>query len=161
MFLVSSCSCLCSIQWSQVLSPEWRCSWSSADRRCSNYVTHETPLASSNWNKYCWLNVVILFMKYTGTDQNHDADFTYDSPPPTCLSSRMLYPSDTRQALNSLGSRRRLRVLSKWKKDLRNSSICSLVMPFESRVRIWFSISLMLRATDVRSCSHPTRSVCK
>ena len=35
MFLVSSCSCLCPIQWSQVLSREWRCSWS---RRCSNYI---------------------------------------------------------------------------------------------------------------------------
>ena len=34
MFLVSSCSCLCPIQWSR----EWRCSWSSADRRCSNYI---------------------------------------------------------------------------------------------------------------------------
>ena len=38
MFLVSSCSCLCPIHWSHVLSPEWRCSWSSADRRCSNYI---------------------------------------------------------------------------------------------------------------------------
>ena len=38
MFLVSSCSCLCPIHWSQVLSREWRCSWSSADRRCSNYI---------------------------------------------------------------------------------------------------------------------------
>ena len=38
MFLVvSSCSCLRSIHWSQVLSWEWRCSWSNADRRCSNY----------------------------------------------------------------------------------------------------------------------------
>ena len=35
---VSSCSCLCPIHWSQVLSWEWRCSWSSADRRCSNYI---------------------------------------------------------------------------------------------------------------------------
>ena len=26
MFLISSCSCLCPIQWSQVLSWEWRCS---------------------------------------------------------------------------------------------------------------------------------------
>ena len=32
------CSCLRSIHWSQVLSWEWRCSWSSADRRCSNYI---------------------------------------------------------------------------------------------------------------------------
>ena len=38
MFLVSSCSCLCLIHWSQVLSWEWRYSWSSADRRCSNYI---------------------------------------------------------------------------------------------------------------------------
>ena len=38
MFLVSSCSCLSPIYWSHVLSWEWRCSWSSADRRCSNYI---------------------------------------------------------------------------------------------------------------------------
>ena len=36
MFFVSSCSCLC--HWSQVLSRELRCSWSSADTRCSNYI---------------------------------------------------------------------------------------------------------------------------
>ena len=38
MILISSWSHLCSILWSQVLSREWRCSWSSADRRCSNYI---------------------------------------------------------------------------------------------------------------------------
>ena len=38
MLLISSCSCLYLIRWSQVLSWEWRCSWSSADRRCSNYI---------------------------------------------------------------------------------------------------------------------------
>ena len=38
MFLASSCSCFRSIHWSHVLSWEWRCSWSSADRRCSNYI---------------------------------------------------------------------------------------------------------------------------
>ena len=38
MILVSSCSCLCPIHWNQVLNREWRCSWSSADRRCSNYI---------------------------------------------------------------------------------------------------------------------------
>ena len=35
---VSFCSCLCPIHWSQVLSQDWRCNWSSADRRCSSYV---------------------------------------------------------------------------------------------------------------------------
>ena len=38
MFLVSACSCLCAMHWSQVLSGEWRCNWSSADRRCFNYI---------------------------------------------------------------------------------------------------------------------------
>ena len=38
MIIVSSCCCLCPIHWNQVLSREWRCSWSSADRRCSNYI---------------------------------------------------------------------------------------------------------------------------
>ena len=38
MFRGLSCSCLCPIHWSQVLSWERRCSWSSADRRCSNYI---------------------------------------------------------------------------------------------------------------------------
>ena len=38
MFLVLSCSCLCPIHRSQVLSWEWRCIWSSTDRRCSNYI---------------------------------------------------------------------------------------------------------------------------
>ena len=37
MFRVSYCSCHCPINWSQVLSQEWRSSWSSANRRCSNY----------------------------------------------------------------------------------------------------------------------------
>ena len=36
MFLVSCCSCLCLIHWSQVSSREWRCSWSNTDRQCSN-----------------------------------------------------------------------------------------------------------------------------
>ena len=38
MFLVSSYSCLYPFHWSQVLSRAWRCSWSSADRRCSSYI---------------------------------------------------------------------------------------------------------------------------
>ena len=38
VILVSSCSCFCPIQWSQVLSTEWRCCRSSADSRCVNYI---------------------------------------------------------------------------------------------------------------------------
>ena len=35
---VSSCSCLCAIHWNQVLSQEWRFSWSIACRCCSNFI---------------------------------------------------------------------------------------------------------------------------
>ena len=38
MFLLSSCIYHCPIHWNQGLSREWRCSWSSVHRRCSNYV---------------------------------------------------------------------------------------------------------------------------
>ena len=38
MFLLWSSSCLCALHWSQVLSRKWRCSRSSADRRCSKYI---------------------------------------------------------------------------------------------------------------------------
>ena len=38
MLLFSSCNWLCPIHISRVLIREWRCSWSSADRWCSNYI---------------------------------------------------------------------------------------------------------------------------
>ena len=38
MLLVSSCNWIYPIRWRQVLSWELRCSWSSADSRCSNYI---------------------------------------------------------------------------------------------------------------------------
>ena len=37
--LVSCSICLCAIYWSQVLSPEWRYSWSRADRQCFSYIS--------------------------------------------------------------------------------------------------------------------------
>ena len=38
MLPVSSYSSLCLIHWIRALSRESRCSWSGADRRCSNYI---------------------------------------------------------------------------------------------------------------------------
>ena len=38
MFFILSFSCGFAIYWSQVLSQEWRCSWSSDNRQCSNYI---------------------------------------------------------------------------------------------------------------------------
>ena len=49
----------------------------------------------------------------------------------------MLYPNDTKQARKSLGSKRLILLLSKWKKDFLNSSICSLEIPLEPLVDIY------------------------
>ena len=44
---------LCPIHWSLVSSREWSCSWSSADRRCSNYIWVITELL------YCLIRCVL------------------------------------------------------------------------------------------------------
>ena len=44
----------CSLHWSQVLSLEWRCSWSSANRRCSNYIW-----VSNNFIAYSGVSYII------------------------------------------------------------------------------------------------------
>ena len=61
MFLISSCSCLCPIYWSQLLSRKWRCSWRSADRQCSNYIwvinnfiTYKGVLILEVWWYFCY-----------------------------------------------------------------------------------------------------------
>ena len=54
MFLFSSFSCLCPIHWSQVLSREWRCSWSSADRWCSNYIWMINNFIAYEGVAYIW-----------------------------------------------------------------------------------------------------------
>lgn len=51
--------------------------------------------------------------------------------------------------------------LSKWLKEARYSYSCSWLMPLASRVRIWFSTSLMVLAMVVSSCSQPTRRCCR
>ena len=43
MFLVSSCSCLCPIHWSQVLSRERRCGWTAAAPTTSEWSTSLLP----------------------------------------------------------------------------------------------------------------------
>ena len=52
-----------------------------------------------------------------------------------------------RHDLNSSGASLPDLDLSKWLKEARNSFSCSWVMPLLSRVRIWFSTSLIVRFT--------------
>ena len=65
MILVSSCSCLCPIHWSQVLSREWRCSWGSADRRCSNYIWVINNFIAFSGATYIRGLTVLLFHHWT------------------------------------------------------------------------------------------------
>ena len=54
MFLVLSCSCLCPIHWSQMLSQEWRCNWSR--------TTGDTP-TTSVWSAISLPNKVHLTLE--------------------------------------------------------------------------------------------------
>ena len=78
MFLVSSCSCLCPIHWSQVLGWEWRCSWSCANRWCSNYMSAMLQLHLSDQQFYC-LCVILEAWRYTQQDNARDSiqKYTY------------------------------------------------------------------------------------
>ena len=66
MFLISSCSCFCAINWSQVLSREWRCSWCSADRRCSNYIWVINNFIA-NWGASYIICFTVVFFTLTKT----------------------------------------------------------------------------------------------
>ena len=62
MFIVSPCSWLCPIHWSQVLSRKRRCGWSSADRWCSNYIwVINNLIAFKGQSCISGLTVIILF----------------------------------------------------------------------------------------------------
>ena len=83
MFLNSACSCLCTIYWSQVLSGEWRCSWSSADRRCSNYIWVINNLSAYQGAPYIRdLTVIISLLHQNGVAtsfwRNKDITITSD-----------------------------------------------------------------------------------
>ena len=43
MLLISCCSCICPIHWSQVLSREWRCNWTGAAPTTSEWSTILLP----------------------------------------------------------------------------------------------------------------------
>ena len=49
-----SCGCLCRVPWSQILSREWRCSWSSADRRLILEVLRLLYALSGAWWRQAW-----------------------------------------------------------------------------------------------------------
>ena len=96
MFLISSCSCLCPIHWSQVLSILWRCSWSSADRRCSNYIWIINNYIAYNGASYIRCLTVfpifttIFYRKFhdsNGSSINHFDGLVQDCS--TCISSAL------------------------------------------------------------------------
>ena len=76
MLLVSSCSCLCPIHWSHMFNREWRCSWSSTDRRCTNYIWVINKFIAYWGAAYIWYLTVIQVLMSTNNDIRH-LDFRY------------------------------------------------------------------------------------
>ena len=76
MIIVSSCGCLCPIHWSRVLSREWRCIWSSADRRCSIYIWVISKFNSDLFSCYKLRLFVRLKQKF------EHRSYTKSPPPP-------------------------------------------------------------------------------
>ena len=75
MLLVSSSSCLYPICWSQVLSWEWRCSWSSAERRCSKYIWVINNLIANLSASY----IILETWRYTTWNINFEIYFVPNS----------------------------------------------------------------------------------
>ena len=68
MFLVSACSCLCAIYWSQVLSGAWRCNWSTAP-------TGDAPTASE-WS-IILLPIKARLILETWCNTSHESTILY------------------------------------------------------------------------------------
>ena len=100
MFLDSSCSYLCPIHWSQLLSREWRCSWSSADRRCSHYTwvinnllpTKVRLIEVWRYSVMCWLHFNLSDVPPTVEFGNNIISFRGISALYTCYSSPKIWP---------------------------------------------------------------------
>ena len=65
-------SCICPIHRNQVLRQEWRCSWISAHRRCSNYEWSSGVLAIKCTLYYMLDNMYFLFAWDINAKQLHD-----------------------------------------------------------------------------------------
>ena len=65
MFLVLSCRCLCPILWSQVLTLEWRCSWSYTNRWCSNYIWVINDIIAYEGASYNGVLTVLMYLQKT------------------------------------------------------------------------------------------------
>ena len=91
MFLVSACSCLCAIYWSQVLSGEWRCSWSSAGDAptISEWPTNWLPTKVSFILK-TWQYSDMYFVDCSSSQWRHDErDGVSNRRRPDCLLNRL------------------------------------------------------------------------
>ena len=79
MFLISCSSCLCPIHWSQVLSGPWRCSWSSADRRCSYYIWVINNFIAY-WGVACIRGSMVVIKEYSGVRTRRVKVYVYIGP---------------------------------------------------------------------------------
>ena len=60
----------------QVLSREWRCSWSSANRRCSNYIRVINNLIAYTWASYIRDLTVMIIYIYIRLQKDYLCNYT-------------------------------------------------------------------------------------
>ena len=83
MIVVLSCSCLWPIHWIQVFSWSLRCSWSSDDKRCSNYIwVIKSGIANSG---------APLCERFDGNEVSHDLQNLWSSICTFASSCRICY----------------------------------------------------------------------
>ena len=90
---------LANFHWSQVLSWEWRCSWSSADRRCSNYIWVINNSTANSGATYI-RGLTVHIRKLTPLCLRPIPKFSISTTAPTFSSSRV--PSSFFPASSSL-----------------------------------------------------------
>ena len=107
----SYCSCLCRIHWSQVLSREWRCSWSSADRWYSNYIWVINNVIAYYGTSYIRCFTLILGTKYCPLDS------------PQHIQRRSICPWDTGVSFSTISCETWLSHISKHDASFHHNSM--------------------------------------
>ena len=142
--MVLSCGCLCRIPASQMLSRKWRCSWSSADRRCSNYI---------------W--VIDNFIAYSDASYSRDGSWHSCGSYPIILSDsqtvlfhvRSLFPDQPRWTMHGFTDSAP-QIFALWKIKHTNMAMISAWIYFSHWKLVTGNINLRVAFKERKSCCY-------
>ena len=141
MHLVSSCSCLYPILWSQVISWEWRCSWSSTDRRCSNYIWEINNLIAYQSASYI-RDLTVIWRNHIHFDRFFLHNVAHLYPRRHCFTSALMFNHAKCESIS----------MSKCKKD--HDHLCNKILMWHElvdKVRFSFISHLVVLSISGRS----------